>query len=561
MKLKVYSKALSLIGLLSLLAVASCKDYLVEENLGGRTAETYYGTAQGFDDLVKSNYSPLRPLFALPSLYFLGTDIFTTTEVGGQNGFNGYDNNLNASNGDVDMYWKQLYYSINLTNTTLLWSTKVTGVSEATLATRVAEAKTLRAYYYFLLVETFGDVPLVLEPASAPTFGFTRAPEQEVYSQIIKDLSEAVGALPATTPNFGRVTKGMAQHLLAKVYLTRGYKSYGAGNADFTQAAQLAEAVINSGTYTLLTDFARLFDPSNAGFQVNSEVIFSVQYNPNVESNRYAFITNPGALINGNGIHNLFNMEFQTYPAIGRSAYYGKSLLFIAPTSYLYTLYDKTRDGRYQGSFATAILAQVAAGGFAVGDTVIYFPDVPWSAARKATKKYFVYNFDEYENRTSFSPRSLPYAKKFREVNVPYSDNNQGIRDTYVFRLAETYLIASEAYLKLGDQAKATQYFNVIRRRAGKAGTNPATGRTYKDELAVTSVTIDGILEERARELFGEELRWFELKRTGKLLERAKLYNKELIRANAIQPYHVLRPVPQTQIDLNRAEFPQNPGY
>jgi hypothetical protein len=494
-------------------------------------------------------------------LYFLGTDIFTTTEVGGQNAFNSYDSNLNSANGDLDTFWKQLYYSIQLTNTTLLWSTKVTGLDATVIATRTGEAKALRAYYYFMLAETFGDVPLILAPTDKPTFGFTRTPEQAVYDQIITDLTQAIDVLPATTPNFGRVTKGMAQHLLAKVYLTRGYKSYGAGNADFTKAGQLAETVINSGTYSLLPDFARLFDPSNAGFQVNSEVIFSVQYNPNIESNRYAFITNPGVLINGNGLHNLFNMEFQTYPAVGRSAYYGKSLLSIAPTSYLYTLYDKTRDARYQGSFATAIYAQVASGGFAVGDTVIYFPDVAWTPARKATKKYYVYNFDEYENKTSFSPRSLPYAKKFREVNVPYSDNNQGIRDAYVFRLAETYLIASEAYMKAGDMGKAVQYFNVIRTRAGKAGTNPATGRAYKDELKVTTVTIDGILEERARELFGEELRWYELKRTGKLIERGKLYNKELARYNFIQPYNVLRPIPQSQIDLNRADFPQNPGY
>ncbi|RZK87039.1 MAG: RagB/SusD family nutrient uptake outer membrane protein, partial [Hymenobacter sp.] len=164
-------------------------------------------------------------------------------------------------------------------------------------------------------------------------------------------------------------------------------------------------------------------------------------------------------------------------------------------------------------------------------------------------------------NKTSFSPRSLPFAKKFREANVPYSDDNKGVRDTYVFRLAETYLIASEAYLKAGDMAKAVQYYNVIRTRAGKTGTNPATNLAYKDELKATSITIDNILDERARELFGEELRWYELKRTGKLLERGKLYNKELAKFNRLQSFNLLRPIPQTQIDLNRGDFPQNPGY
>ncbi|OGX81514.1 RagB/SusD family nutrient uptake outer membrane protein [Hymenobacter coccineus] len=559
--MKRYINGLCATGFLALLALTGCKDYLTEENLGGLTAETYYGTPQGFQDLVKSNYAPLRPLLAYSGMFFLGTDIFTATNVGTTDAFNSYDNNLNSSNYDLDSYWKEAYYAIQLTNTTLFWSTQVAGLDVATVATRVAEAKALRAYHYFLLTETFGDVPLVLAPSTQPSFGFTRAAEKDVYAQIIKDLTEATDALPATTPDFGRVTKGMAQHLLSKVYLTRGYKSYGAGQADFTKAGQLAEALISSGTYALSSNFASLFDPSNAGFQVNPEVIFSVQYNPNVESNRYSYINNPGALITGNGLQNQFNMEFQTYPAIGRSAYYNKSNLYIAPTSYLYTLFDKTRDSRYQGTFATAIYAQIATAGFALGDTVIYFPDVPFSAARKATKKYYVYNFDEYETKTSFSPRSLPFAKKFREVNVPYSDDNKGVRDTYVFRLAETYLIASEAYLKAGDMAKAVQYYNVIRTRAGKPGTNPATNRTYKDELKATSITIDNILDERARELFGEELRWYELKRTGKLLERGNLYNKELAKFNRLKPTNLLRPIPQTQIDLNRGDFPQNPGY
>jgi hypothetical protein len=554
-------KGLCATSLLGFLALAGCKDYLTEENLGGRTAETYYGTAQGFEDLVRSDYAPLRPLLTYSGMFFLGTDIFTVTNIGSTDAFNSYDNNLNSSNPDLDSYWKQAYYAIQLTNTTLFWSTQVTGLDAATVATRTAEAKALRAYHYFLLTETFGDVPLVLTPSAQPTFGFTRAAEKDVYAQIIKDLTEAEAALPATTPDFGRVTKGMAQHLLSKVYLTRGYKSYGAGQADFTKAGQLAEGVINSGTYALSSNFASLFDPSNAGFQVNPEVIFSVQYNPNVESNRYSYINNPTFLITGNGLQNLFNMEYQTYPTIGRSAYYNKSTLYIAPTSFLYSLFDKTRDSRYQGTFASAIYAQIATGGFAVGDTVIYFPDVPFSAARKAAKKYYVYNSDEYDVKTSFSPRSLPFAKKFREVGVPYSDDNKGVRDTYVFRLAETYLIASEAYLKAGDMAKAVQYYNVIRARAGKTGTNPTTNLPYKEELKVTSVTIDNILDERARELFGEELRWYELKRTGKLLERGKLYNKELAMYNRLQPFNLLRPIPQTQIDLNRGDFPQNPGY
>jgi hypothetical protein len=100
-----------------------------------------------------------------------------------------------------------------------------------------------------------------------------------------------------------------------------------------------------------------------------------------------------------------------------------------------------------------------------------------------------------------------------------------------------------------------------VRVRAGRTGTNPATGATYKDELRATSVSLDDILDESARELAGESLRWLDLKRTGRLVARATLGNKEVARAARLGTNNLLRPIPQTQIDLNRGTFAQNPGY
>ena len=80
-------------------------------------------------------------------------------------------------------------------------------------------------------------------------------------------------------------------------------------------------------------------------------------------------------------------------------------------------------------------------------------------------------------------------------------------------------------------------------------------------QILPAQVTLDFILDERARELAGEQLRWFDLKRTNKLVERVKALNPD--GAQFIQSYHVLRPIPQTQIDAvnNKDEFKQNPGY
>ncbi len=542
----------------SLLSMAGCKKYTEEQNLANRTAETYFNTASGFEDLAKSNYATLRGIINFPQLLNIGTDFYTTPGTVDLNALNVYNNNLNSTNGDVGGFYIQLYNDINIANNTIYWATQVTDPSAAaTLPIRVGEAKALRAYYYFLLAETFGDVPLVLTRTTGATLTYTRTPEKDIYTQIIQDLNDAMAALPATTPDFGRVTKGFAQHLLSKVYLTRGYKSYGAGNADFQQAATLAETIINSGTYSLKPKFSDLFDPTVTNFQVNPEVIFSVQYSTTTTTNA-----------NGNTLQQwfLWDVNAQASTLLGRSIFYGKSNNALAPTPAFFNLFDKTRDSRYLATVYDVVYAQAAGsfGGktFVVGDTLVYYPIIPLTAAEKAARRYFVVNPDEYRTSPFASnARSYPQFKKFRDPGVTSYADNGGTRDTYVFRLAETYLIASEAYLKLANLPKALQYFNAIRTRAAKPGNNPVTGVPYATELQATTVTIDAILDERARELVGEEFRWYELKRTGTLVQRVLAYNDEAKAVGAIKATNLLRPIPQREIDLNRGPFPQNPGY
>ena len=537
------------------LGISGCKKYLDENNPAGRTAETYYNTASGFEDLVKSNYTNLRPIMNWPTLYNLGTDVYSTLYTTDTNGENLYNSNLNSANGDVSGFFTQLYSAINVANTTLYWSTQVTGGNAANIAIRVGEAKMLRAYYYYLLVETFGDVPLVLTNTTTVTLTYARTPEQTVYTQIVQDLNDAIAALPATTTDAGRVTKGAAQHLLAKVYLTRAYKTYGGGAADFTLAATTAEAVINSGTYALQAKYSNLFDPTVANFQANSEVIFAVQFSTNT-------------LTNGTGstLYQYFLWDVQNTALLGRSLFYGRTNGALAPDPYYFSLYDKTRDSRYLASYSDIISTQVAGsfGGtaYAVGDTLIYYPAVAFTTAQKATKKYIVVNPTEY--RTSpfvAGGRSYPMLKKFHDPGVTSFADGGGTRNVYLFRLGETHLIAAEAYLQLSNLPKALTYFNAIRARAAKTGVNPATNVAYSTEMQVSTLTLSDILDERARELTGEEFRWFELKRTGTLVSRTLAHNDEAQAANTLKATHNLRPIPQSVIDLNRGTFPQNPGY
>lgn len=549
-----------------LISTGGCKKYVEESNLGNATAESLYVTPDGFEFLAKSNYSNLRYIVNVSGLYFLGTDIFSSSGITDPSYLNLYNNSLNSTIPEVDVFWKQLYFSIGTANSTMYWATQVQGGTAATIATRVAEAKALRAYYYYLLAETFGDVPLVLERTVVAEHTYSRSAEKDVYTQIIKDLTESIASLPATASDFGRVNKGFAQHLLAKVYLTRGYKTYGLGTSDFTQAATLADNVITGGTYSLKTKYSDLFDPAVTNFQANTEVIFSVQYSTNTATNPVSYLgslQNP--TVTGNSLHQYFLWDTQSAGPIARSAFYNKPNYVAAPDPYFFTLFDKTRDSRYSATVWNTMIAQVAGKvgttSFAVGDTVVYYPDVAFTPAQKALKKYTVVNPTEYRSSVfSGVTRSYPEFKKFRELNLPYADN-AGTRDTYIFRLGETYLIAAEANLQLGLSGKALTYFNAIRTRAAKAGTNPLTGLTYAAELQATTLSLDDILDERARELAGEEPRWLELKRTGKLISRTLLYNDEAKASGGLKASNLLRPIPQSQIDLNRGTFPQNPGY
>ena len=126
-----------------------------------------------------------------------------------------------------------------------------------------------------------------------------------------------------------------------------------------------------------------------------------------------------------------------------------------------------------------------------------------------------------------------------------------GTRDIIVFRTAETKLLLAEAYLKNGDPQKALQQVNDIRTRAGAT--------------KLASVTLDTILDESGRELFGEANRWMDLKRTGKLFERAYTHNPFVRRhhtsAADIDSHFLLRPIPQSQIERSANTITQNPGY
>lgn len=130
-----------------------------------------------------------------------------------------------------------------------------------------------------------------------------------------------------------------------------------------------------------------------------------------------------------------------------------------------------------------------------------------------------------------------------------------------MFRLADTHLMAAEALMMTGNLNEAAMHVNLVRTRAAKQGATEAETEANRLAMEVTpdQLDIDLILDERARELLEELHRWEDLARTGKLVERVRMYNPD--GDQNIEPYHVLRPIPQEQNDPTSTPYPQNPGY
>jgi hypothetical protein len=195
--------------------------------------------------------------------------------------------------------------------------------------------------------------------------------------------------------------------------------------------------------------------------------------------------------------------------------------------------------------------ADAVSGGakFKFGDTAIYMPGADVTDAKIAASRYLLIPPRKYDNTLS------PTMTKF--FDTKRADlNSPSIRPVIVYRLAETYLIASEAAYFLGKLPEAVALINTIRERAAAT---PADVTAM--DITTANLSLDFILDERSRELTGENMRWLDLVRTNKLLERVRLHNKES--AANIQTKHMLRPIPQSQIDAvtTGPAYPQNPGW
>jgi hypothetical protein len=525
-----------------LVAAAGCVN-LTEVPITGITS-AYYKTPQGFESAVNAMYTPLRTHWALErgaTMTVFGTDEFQKGADGSYKFFNDYTAQLT---GDVDFiqnFWKDFYQGINTTNT-VIEAAETADISDALRTLRTGEAKFVRALYYFTLVRTFGDIPLYLTPTKGVLTATTREPAAKVYDAIVADLLAAEAALPDKAAQYGRADKPAAQHLLAEVYLTR------AAPGDMALSAEQALAVVNNPRFKLLKNYKDNYDINN---EVNTETIWAIQ-------NTTDPLTNGEAQGYGNKLHLYFGYPYDLEPGMVRDIANDRPFRRFRPTAWLLNLWDRNIDGRYDAIFKVVWYANNAASipkdangvpKFTVGDTAVFFPGREYTAAEKAATRYKVYNPSEYGDAI------FPVLNKFLDPTRTSTNQESGQRDLALMRLDNTYLMLAEALMRDGKADEAVQYVNAIRTRAAKPG--------HEAEMQVTAadLNIDFILDERARELTGETMRWFDLTRTHKLVERVQLGQPGSAAAQNVKACHELRPIPTNEILLSTGNMKQNPCY
>ncbi|WP_199140733.1 RagB/SusD family nutrient uptake outer membrane protein [Pedobacter sp. ASV12] len=368
-----------------------------------------------------------------------------------------YDNfNMDSRVGPQGGLWSKNFTGINRANLILSKIDKSTTLSPAFKTRVIAEAKFLRAYFYFDLVRWFGRVPLITNVlATSELYTQTQASPAQIYAQIEKDLREAYPGLPATisVAEKGRISQGAAKAQLAKVLL------YQNDNAKLAEAITLFEDVNKIGNvygYSLMPNYADIFSPAN---KFNSESILEIPHSNNAAWTDWGWI---------NGGEGNVGTQF-----VGMDSYNGDT--YSSGWGFCPVTLDLVNALKTDPRFDATI--------------------IDGKALKAAGATYNA----RYQNTDYFIKKYAP-LKAYRSASG-VAEQNWPINEIEM-RLADTYLMEAEALVKAGSNpTRAKELLDAVRARVG---------------LASVPATLDNIYNERRLELATEGHRFFDLVRTGK---------------------------------------------
>jgi starch-binding outer membrane protein, SusD/RagB family len=493
-----------LAGFMAMLLPSCKKDFVTIQPEGQFLSENYYQNAEQAYGALVATYDVLRKNSGgfenMITMMNAGSDDNyagggNSSDGAGIQGFSSFTLNPDIIPGS---FWNDHYQGIFRANVLLARLPAID--MSASLKTRmVAEAKALRAVYYFNLVRMFRNIPLILEPlTTANMYEAQQVPPADVYAQIEKDLNEAIPDLPATvdpSTEAGRLTKGAAQAMLGKVYLY--------DNKNSLAAAQFAEVNGTPGQtsqygYKLLDNFGDLWVFTN---KFHSESVLEVLHTNQANSD-WGF-WGSGA-DEGNTVNQM-----------------------VGPRSYSRSAGSPAPDIPSGWSFNTW-----------TQDFYDFIKNDPRFSATvfdmKALKAAGHADYIEgYMNTGYFLNKFIPRRSDIRPGGGAMELNFQ--QNSYIIRLADTYLMEAEALGATGSRAQAL--LDAVRARVG---------------LSSVPVSMTAIKEERRRELAGEGHRFFDLVRWG---DAATV----LASRGFVAGKHEIFPIPARE--LLGTTLVQNPNY
>ncbi len=563
-------KKSTILLILALVSVTSCNEdkFLEEDALSIYTAGNSLETTSDFDMAVTYLYTraAYATFYMNPDTrfsYYYGTDLaFCSCSTSKLNTY------LETMVPSFDVVLNMWVYNYNIINQANLVLTRIENadLDESDVSSFRGQALFFRAYGYRILASLYGGVPLITEEITSPRRDLVRASRNEVYSQCKNDLVEAISLLGNIDEvEDGRVSKQMAQHLLSEIYISL---------EDYDNAISAATEVIDYPAMALMTGrfgsdasneegspFSDLFKINNQNRSSgNTESLWVCQYD----------YLNAGSSTN--------DMRCWTFLPF----YQNITITVDGTTTTAFEGVTKEKGGR--GVAWMQPTAHVTDSIWEEGD----LRNAPYLIVRDvqidndespAYGKWFV--ADGYSEQANRVRNWFPFFMKVASGYVPedyYQVNSGGdylqtglgeqlvtssancsFRDLYFFRLAETYLLRAEAYIKKGNNTAAAIDINKVRSRSEAPLVN------------ASDVNIDYLLDERLRELTYEELRMVTLCRMGLLVDRTQKYNSTYVAndgslaessGTSMEDYHNLWPVPYSEIETNtEAVMEQNPGY
>ena len=519
-KLKSVAKVL-LCGAI-LLGPSSCSDFLDETDPSNLQPDSFYTIPDHAEAAVAAIYDRMRFYGESAGIFSANWQMLeavtgtATTETGQNSDLNNlYSLTYDGNTAHIVNWWNGLYRVVANANLALDKIPTIQFLAPATEAQKtklIGEARFLRAWAYFNLVQLWGDVPLITKPQTATSEDFlpARASKEEVYNLIVEDLLAAEAAGLPVFETSGRIHQIAVKSLLSKVYLTMAGFPLSKGASHYTLAAAKALEVINysKANPTTLGLFTTYKQVHQENLKNRMEHIFMIQYNVAVAGNPL-----------GDYLPNFKPVTFSGPGGTGSTV----------PTTSFYNSYEKgdLRTVDQEGWFYTTYFTNGNGARFSLGAPYVF--------------KHF--------NQTANGSEGVPGTRN-NNLNVP------------LIRYADVLLIYAEAQNELAaPNAEAYAALKAIRDRAKL--TTPALGTFTKATFR------DAVLRERWYEFAYEGITWFDMVRLRKVFnETTKGFDNFVGHRNlnvsggaALQEKHLLFPLPIQEMRNSPNLTPQNPGY